>query len=120
MRRTWVSLFVVVAIVGTTFGVTFDEAKYTVKEVMKKAHNGRDSLLNKVKSGKATDDEKAKLLEIYESMPLGKAKKGDADDFKKRGEAMVAAAKAAKNGDTDWKAKLTKASDCKSCHDSHK
>lgn len=120
MRRTWLSLAVIFAVAGATFAVSFEDAKYTVKEVMKKANNGRDSLLNKVKSGNATDAEKAKLLEYYESMPAGKVKKGDADDFKKRGEAMVEAAKAAKNGDTGWKEKLNKATSCKACHDLYK
>jgi len=118
MRRTLVGFAVILAIAGTALGFADEDKKYTVKEVMKGAHGGgAKSLLNKVKEGKATDAEKAKLVELYSSMPAGKPKKGDADDFKKLGEAMVVAAKAAKNGDDGWKDKLNKAANCKACHD---
>ena len=121
MRRTLVGLAVILAIAGTALGFAADDKKYTVKEVMKAAHGGgANSLLAKVKSGNASDAEKAKLAELYASMPDGKPKKGDADDFKKLGEAMADAAKAAKTGDSGWKEKLNKATNCKVCHDAHK
>ena len=100
MRRTLVGLAVILAVAGTALGFVADETKYTVKDVMKQAHGRGMNLLTKVKSGKATDAEKAKLLELYESMPAGQTKKGDPAEFKKLGEAMVEAAKAAKKGDT--------------------
>lgn len=118
MRRTVVGLAVVLAVAGTAFGFAVEDAKYTTKQVMKAAHGGGpNSLLNKVVGGKASDAEKAKLVELYESMPLNKAKKGDADDYKKACEAMVSAAKAAKAGDTGWQTKLKTATNCKACHD---
>lgn len=121
MRRALVGFAVILAIGGTALGFAADDKKYTVKEVMKGAHGGgRNSLLNKVIAGTASDTEKAKLLELYNSMPSAKAKKGDADDFKKLGEAMVEAAKAAKAGDSGWQEKLKTATNCKACHDAHK
>lgn len=119
MRRSLVALAVVLAVVGTTFGLAVEDAKYTTKQIMKQAHGGGpNSLLNKVLGGKASDAEKAKLVDLYESMPLNKAKKGDADKYKEMGEAMVTAAKAAKAGETGWKDKLkTAAANCKACHD---
>ena len=118
MRRTLVGLAVILAVAGAALGFAADEKKYTVKEVMKAAHGGGpNSLLAKVKGGKATDAEKAKLVELYASMPAGKAKKGDADEFKKLGDAMSDAAKAAKTGEDGWKDKLNKATNCKACHD---
>ncbi|HQR08014.1 MAG TPA: hypothetical protein PLN21_14395 [Gemmatales bacterium] len=121
MRRTLVGLAVVLAVAGTALGFAVEDAKYTTKQIMKAAHGGnQNSLLAKVKSGKASDEEKAKLVDLYSSMPLNKAKKGDADEYKKMGEAMVEAAKAAKSGDAGWQAKLNKATNCKACHDSYK
>ncbi len=121
MRRTLVGLAVVLAIAGTTLGFTAEDKKYTVKQVMKGAHGGnQNSLLSKVKNGTATDAEKAKLVELYESLPNSKPKKGDADEYKKMCEAMVTAAKAAKSGEDGWKDKLNKATNCKACHDSFK
>lgn len=121
MRRTLVGLAVVLAVAGTAWGFTVEDAKYTTKQIMKAAHGGGpNSLLNKVAGGKATDAEKAKLVDLYSSMPLNKAKKGDADEYKKMGEAMVTAAKAAKAGEDGWKDKLKTATNCKACHDSFK
>lgn len=118
MRRILFGLAVVLAVAGTAFGFVVEDAKYTTKKIMKDAHGGGpNSLLAKVKGGKASDAEKAKLVDLYSSMPLNKAKKGDADEYKKLGEAMIEAAKAAQSGDTGWQAKLNKATNCKACHD---
>ena len=121
MRRVMLSLAVLAAVAGTTFAFPVEDAKYSVKEVMKEAHGGgRNSLLAKVKGGMASDEEKAKLVELYEAMPAGKPKKGDDAAFKKWGKEMVAAAKAAQKGDTGWKEKLNKVTNCQSCHAAHK
>ena len=61
MRRTWVSLVALLAIVGTTLGFVAEDSKYITKEVMNKAHKG--GLLKKVMDGKATEADKAKLVE---------------------------------------------------------
>lgn len=120
MRRTLIGLAVILAIAGTSWGLTADDT-LTVKDVMKQAHGGgANSLLSKVKGGSASAADKAKLVKLYEAMPNGKPKKGDEDAFKKMGEAMVVAAKAAKAGETGWKEKLNKATNCKACHDSFK
>lgn len=121
MRRVLLSLAVVAAVAGSSFAFPAEDAKYTVKEVMKEAHGGgRNSLLSKVKGGQASDEEKAKLVELYEAMPAGKPKKGDDAAFKKWGKDMVTAAKAAQKGDTGWKEKLNKATNCQGCHNAHK
>ena len=88
--------------------------KHTIKEVMKAVMAGKDSLKVKFESGKATDDEKAKLVEMMTALAANKAPKGDADSWKEKTTALLAAAKA---GDAkSFKA----ASDCKSCHSNHK
>ena len=64
MRRTLMGLAVVLAIAGTAWGFVADEAKYTVKDVMKQAHGRGVNLLTKVKSGNATDAEKEHLQDL--------------------------------------------------------
>jgi len=105
---------------GAVALATDDAPKYTIKEVMKKANNGRNSLLNKVKSGQASDAEKAQLVEYYQSLPLGTPKKGDPAGYKKMAEAMLVAATAVKDGEANAVAKLNKATNCKACHDIYK
>ena len=86
----------------------------TIKVIMDKAHKGKDNLRSKVIAGKASDEEKKQLLDLYTDLAANKCPKGDADDWKTRTKAIVDAAKA-----NDTKA-LAKATDCKGCHSTHK
>jgi hypothetical protein len=93
-----------------------DKPKYTIKEVMKKAHDGDATLKDKVISGKASKDEKQLLLDLYTALSLNKAPKGDEKDWKDRTTAIVVAAKDVvddKDGAVD---KLKMAVSCKACH----
>ncbi len=112
-----VTLLALLAAVGTLVvgvaGAADDDAPtYTNKQVMKMAH--KDGLLKKVLSEKASEDESAKLLELYKAMAKNKPKKGDADSWKKKTAAIV---KACEAGDL---AALKKATNCGSCHKAHK
>src|SRR5258707_4453474 len=83
-----------------------EDPKYSVKEVMKMAHTvekgSKDpSLYQKVADGKATKDDKAKLLELYSALPANKPPKGDADAWKKSTTAIVDAAKGVVYGQAD-------------------
>ncbi|MDB5295902.1 MAG: hypothetical protein JWO31_1885 [Phycisphaerales bacterium] len=96
--------------------------KYTIDEVMKKAHKGKEkSLFAHIVSGKGTPDEKKQFVEYYEAMLANKPDKGDMADWKTRNEAILAAAKKVEAGN-DPKAltALKSAVDCKACHDLHK
>jgi hypothetical protein len=97
-----------------------DKPKYTIKEVMQKAHKG--PLLKKVLSGKASQDEKDELVIGYTALSLNKPPRGEAADWKEKTEALISAAKAVGKDDKDKQAlaKLKKASNCKACHDQHK
>jgi hypothetical protein len=92
----------------------------TIKEVMKKAHTGKPKLCEKVVSGKATKEEKQELVDLYTAMAKDKPPKGDADSWKDKTEALVAAAKSCLADDKDGPDKLKKAVNCKSCHEAHK
>ena len=112
MRKT-IGLLTLLAIMGTSWltARAEDKPKHTIKEVMKLALKG--PLNKKVAEGKASDDEKKQLVELYESLAANKPPKGDEADWKKRTEALLDAAKKA-----DGMA-LGKASNCKACHDAH-
>jgi cytochrome c556 len=91
-----------------------------IKAVMGVAHKGKDSLLEKIKGGKATDDDKKKLLSLYEALAKFKPPMGDEKSWTDKTAALVAAAKDLvdkKDGAMD---KLKTASDCKACHTLHK
>lgn len=121
MFRALVAIGLAFFLLGSAVAWAVDDApKYTIKEVMKKANNGRGSLLNKVKSGQATDAEKAQLVEYYESLPLGTPKKGNPAGYKKMADELLAAAVGVKNGEANSLAKLTKASNCTACHNIYK
>jgi hypothetical protein len=92
--------------------------KFTTKEVMKTAMKG--GLLKKVASGDASDEEKTQLHEMLVALGKNQPKKGEADSWKELTEALVKAGQAAVDGDEDAGDMLTKASNCKACHDKHK
>ena len=56
-----------------------DAPKYTIKEVMKMAHSGQNSLAKKVASGNASKEDDKKLVELYTALAADKPTQGDAD-----------------------------------------
>jgi hypothetical protein len=97
--------------------------KYTIKEVMKKAHAPKDAILKKVQADKATKEEMKELLVMYQSLEMNKPPKGEEKEWKKRTKALVDAANKLVKDEKDTKeAKelLAKAANCKTCHDVHK
>jgi hypothetical protein len=94
--------------------------KYTIKEVMKKAHGPKDGLLKKVQAGKASKEELTELLAMYQALELNKPPKGDEAEWKKRTEALVKAANAAVKNDKSAAKLLKEATNCASCHKVHK
>jgi hypothetical protein len=97
-----------------------DKPKYTIKQVMKKAHAGKDALLKKVQAGDASKEEMKELLAMYKALEVNKPPRGDDADWKKRTKALVDGANAAVENKKDASDLLKKAADCKGCHDLHK
>jgi hypothetical protein len=98
-----------------------DDPKYTIKDVMKQAHTvekgSKDpTLYEKVSGGKATKEEKAKLLELYSALPASKPPLGDADAWKDKTKAMIEATQAVVDGKEDAEKKLKAAVACMECH----
>jgi hypothetical protein len=93
------------------------EPKYTIKEVMKKAHKG--GLLKTVAAGDASEAERKELLELYTALSQNKPPKGSEEDWKKKTGAMVKGAKAAVKDAAAGK-KLANIVKCGACHKAHK
>jgi mono/diheme cytochrome c family protein len=96
------------------------DAKVTIKEVMNQAHKKPKELLKKAATGRATNAEKAELLELYKALAASKPPKGDAASWKEKTGVLVSAAQAAVEGKPDAGAQLTRAGNCAACHAAHK
>ncbi|MGQ0634073.1 MAG: hypothetical protein ACT4QC_05670 [Planctomycetaceae bacterium] len=121
MRRIVSLVMLAAAFVGVTVVVVRaadDKPKYTIQDVMKEHKRG--ALKDKVVEGKASDDEKKKLVELYVELGKNKPPKGDTDNWKKLCDALVKAAKDAQGGKTGAADELKKASNCGACHTAHK
>ena len=88
--------------------------KHSIKDVMKKCMKGDGALCKKVVGGTATADEKKLLVEMFTALAAAKPPAGDADSWKAKTSALVAAATSA---DADA---LKKAANCAACHKVHK
>ena len=95
-----------------------DKKPVPIKEVMKTCMKG--GLCKTVASGKATDEEKKKLLAMFEDLAKNKPPKGDEESWKKFTSALVEAAKACVEGKDGAGEALGKAANCAGCHKAHK
>jgi hypothetical protein len=94
------------------------EPKYTIKEVMREAH--KSGLWKRVAQGKADQDEKKKLVELYTALSENKPPAGDLDAWKKQTGTMLDEAKKAAAGNADAAAMLLKTVNCGKCHKAFK
>ena len=101
-----------------TIAADDDSAKYSTKDIMKKAFKG--PLLKKVAGGGASDAEKKQLHSMLVALSKNKPKKGDAESWTKLTGALVKASEAAVKGDSNAGQALKKAANCKACHNNHK
>jgi hypothetical protein len=107
----------------TLFRAADDKPKYTIEEIMGKAHKGsktKPSLFKQVVDGKANNDQKKQLLEYYQELAKNKPEKGDLGDWKKRTGAMIKATKDVVADKDGARKELAKAVNCKACHELHK
>ncbi len=101
-------------------GAADEKPKYTIEEVMEKAHDKDSGILGKVIAGKASDDEKKQLLELYVALSKNKPDKGDEKSWKMKTDALVMAATDVKDNKDGATKKLGTASNCRACHSVHK
>jgi hypothetical protein len=111
------ALLGVLALTTDTTGAQ-EKPKYTIAEVMQKAH--KSGLLKKVAAGKASPEEQKQLAEMYLALTQNKPPKGDEAAWKKKTEAMSALAKKVAAGDKEAHALLAKEVNCGACHGAFK
>lgn len=92
--------------------------KYTIKEVMKKAH--KDGLMKKLAAGDGTKEDAETLVSLYEALAKSKPPKGDAESWKTKTKVLVEAAKEVVEKKPGAGEKLQKAANCAECHKAHK
>jgi hypothetical protein len=108
------------ALVGIGFVYAGGEKpKATIKEVMKAAH-AKGALRDKVLGGTASKEEKEQLLACYKALATNEPPRGTKEDWKKKTDAIVAAAEAVVKGDEGADKTLGKATNCTACHGAHK
>ena len=93
--------------------------KYTTKQVMGKVMK-KGTLMEKVATGKASDEDKKMLHEMLVALGKNTPKKGEADSWKELTGKLVTAAKGVVEGKDGAVADLKKAANCKACHSKHK
>jgi hypothetical protein len=106
--------------IANAFATRADDAKpkHTVKEIMKLAH--KEGLWNKVKGGNASKEEKTELADLYADLVKNTPKKGDAESWKEKCDALASAAKEVAEDKPDALAKLKTVNNCGGCHKAHK
>jgi hypothetical protein len=122
MKRLYVAAFVAVGAVGVVAARADDAAKpkYTIKEVMKKAHQPDGGLLKKIVAGEGTKEDAAELVDLYTVLGQNKPPKGEPGSWQEKTGELLAAAKAVVENKDGSKERLKKAADCGNCHKEHK
>lgn len=118
MSKVYVVAFAAMMIAvsaALTVHVSADE-KMTIKEVMEKAHKGKESPVQTVIQGKADEALLKQFIAYYTAMGAQKPPKGDESAWKKKCDALVQATQGLidkkPNADVAFKAAV----DCKGCH----
>ncbi len=108
----------VLSAAGLAAAPVADDAKHTIDDVMKLAN--KDGLAKKVISGKASDEEKKQLYDLFVDLSKNSPPKGPADSWKTKTTALVAASKDVVDGKAGAADALKKANNCGACHKVHK
>jgi hypothetical protein len=87
---------------------------------MDKVFDKNKGLLGKVVSGKASNDDKQQMLELYVALARNKPHKGEISSWRKKTGVLVDAALEVVNGEQGAIKKLQAAADCKGCHNIHR
>ena len=122
MRNLTIPMLMLVASLGVAAVLAADsdsgKPKYTIKEVMKRAH--KDGLLKRLAIGQGTKAEARELLELYEALGRSEPPMGEPESWKQTTETLIAAARDRVEGKPDAGKRLQKAANCAECHKMHK
>ena len=122
-KLTWSHTFAIsffcLLTVGAVQGVAEDEEKVvSIKAVMRAAMTS--GLCKKVAKGNADEDEQEKLVKLLETLSEAKPPKGSLDQWKKRTQNLLNAAKDVIAEKKDANKTLKKSANCAACHKKHK
>jgi hypothetical protein len=122
MQKLWKrsALGIVLTVGFVMMAQAADDAKpkYTIKEVMAKAH--KEKLLDKVATGQGTKEDAQQLADLYKALGANTPPKGDPDSWKTKTVAILAAAQDVVDGKEGAGPKLKAAVNCANCHKEHK
>lgn len=110
------ALILSIALLGNTKAADEKKEEWTIKKVMKFAHDKDDGALAKAKAGTISDDDKKKLVSAYVALVTLKPEKGDVDAWKKATQPIADAAKAYGDGKDENAKKLAALMKCGDCH----
>jgi hypothetical protein len=110
----------IAAVAGLGVYRAAEDKPLEIEVIMEKAHKGRPPLHKMVLEGKANQDQKETLLKLYNDLGKNKPPKGSEDDWKKRCEVIVLAAKDVVANKPNSLPTLKKAINCAECHEAHK
>ena len=107
-----------VLVVATNAADDAGQPKYTIKQVMKRAH--KEGLMKRLAIGKGTKDEARELLQLYEALGQNPPPKGDPTSWQAKTQVLIAAAQDVVDSKPGAGASLQKAANCAQCHNMHK
>src|SRR3954462_2123945 len=101
-----------------------DPERPSISDVMMKAHQPKRQLYRAldqvVISGRATPEERRRLLELYEAHARAEPPFGDPASWRKDTAELVAAARAVADGDDAACSRLLRAVNCQACHEKYR
>lgn len=92
----------------------------TIKEIMLRAHDGKDNLASEVRNGFGKKEDQQKLLAEYQMLATLKPPLGDEKSWKAKTGAVIAALTDLVADKEGALGRVHAATDCKGCHDAHR
>jgi hypothetical protein len=124
VRFRYVAVALSALIVGAGVSLSVSQAAPApaspIKEIMKQAMKGDDSLFKKVEGGGGTKEDKARLLAAATELAKHDPPRGDKKGWQDKCAALIKACQAVNDGAADGLQQLKAAGDCKGCHMSYK
>ncbi|HUG91241.1 MAG TPA: hypothetical protein VML55_10425 [Planctomycetaceae bacterium] len=116
-----VGVFAVGIAVAVPSAADDEKPKYSIKDVMGKAHKGgQDALVQRIIAGKGNDSEKKELVEYYTALGKNDPPKGEQKSWDDKTKALLDAAKEVQEGKDGGADNLKKAANCMACHKEHR
>lgn len=122
MRKFAWMIVLAVATAGVTQVAAVNNRAKSISDIMVEGHKGSPALCAKASKGMASKDDIKVLVALYTDLGMNKPSKGDADSWKQKCDALLAAAKGLEKDPTDKAAikAYAAAVNCAGCHKAHK